>query len=64
MVVPEGRRRKLVGASVTLNGQPARVSGVQNQFANVTQLGTGLSCEFAWETVEHIINHRSGHFES
>lgn len=57
------KRLKLTAATVTLNGLPAKVSGVNKQFATVTQLKTGLSAEWSWEAVERIVN-RDGKFKS
>jgi hypothetical protein len=56
-------RRELCGARVTLNGEPAMISGASRDFANVTQLGTGLSCEWAWSTVARIVA-KGGEFKS
>jgi len=49
---------------VTLDGQPARVVGWQNDFATVrTDDPNGPSCEFAWSTVERVIA-AGGQFKS
>lgn len=58
------RRVELVNERVTLNDQPARISGIKNNFATVTQLGSGLGCEWAWGTVDHIVSNRDGKFKS
>lgn len=50
------QRMEFCMAKVTLNGVRARVSGIQNPFATVTQFGTGLSAEWSWEAVERIIS--------
>lgn len=47
----------------TLNGNPAVVSGYNLDFAKVTDLITGLSAEWAWPTVERILNN-GGNFKS
>ncbi|QFG12161.1 Hypothetical Protein OBI_RACECAR_33 [Arthrobacter phage Racecar] len=57
------KRRELVAAKVTLNGERAVIGGVRNAFATVTSLESGLSCEWAWETVERIVK-RDGKFKS
>lgn len=58
------RRLGLVNAKgVTLNGERAVIGGVRNSFATVTSLESGLSCEWAWETVERIVK-RDGKFKS
>lgn len=56
-------RQQLCEARVTLNGRPAYVSGTQRDFARVTDRGTGLSCEWAWETAALVIS-RGGKFKS
>lgn len=50
------RRRDLCAKRVTLNGQPAVISGAKLPFATVLTLDPcGLACEFAWSTVDRII---------
>ena len=58
------QRMALCREHVTLNGQPARVSGVALSFARVTQIGSGLSAEWSWATVEHVVRTKGGAFES
>lgn len=58
------RRRELVDTDITLDGEPALIGGILNDFAGVRLLRNGLGCEFAWETVEHIVTNRSGEFRS
>jgi hypothetical protein len=48
----------------TLNGKPAHVSGFANRFATVTDHTTGLSGEWSWETVEHVMNNRFAAFKA
>lgn len=48
----------------TLNGNPARVSGFGNRFATVTDCATGLSAEWSWETVDHVVSNRFGAFKA
>lgn len=49
------RRRELCQAQgITLDGEPARISGALHQFALVRRLDNGLGCEWAWETVDRI----------
>lgn len=57
------KRQAFCSAEVTLNGNRAKVSGIRNRFATVTDLVTHLSCEFAWETVERIVE-RDGKFKT
>lgn len=48
----------------TINGNPAKVSGYANRFATVTDSTTGLSAEWSWETVEHVVNSRFAAFRA
>lgn len=48
----------------TINGKPATVSGYRNRFATVTDKATGLSAEWTWEAVAHIMANRFGAFKS
>jgi hypothetical protein len=58
------RKRELVNSkNVTLNGRPATISGLLCDFAIVSQFPTGLQAEFAWQTVERIINN-GGNFRA
>lgn len=64
--ITEERLAKRLGftdAEVTLNGERAKISGVRNRFATVTQMRSRLSCEFSWEAVERIIAN-GGRFQS
>jgi hypothetical protein len=56
-------RLGLTEAKVTLNGLPAKVGGVNNRFATVTQLKSGLSAEWSWDAVERVIS-KGGDFKS
>ena len=62
--IPVEQRRELVETPVTLNGMNAVISGVTNDFATVTQLPNGLSADFAWWTVKHVIEHSKGAFNA
>ena len=61
--VPIERRRELLEHDITLNGVRATISGVKNDFATITQMPDGLRADFAWITVERIINTRNGEFK-
>ena len=50
--------------NVTLNGKRATISGYYNDFARVADRITGLSCEWSWETVAHIVRNCDGRFKS
>ena len=56
-------RHALVLAAVTLDGKRARVSGIRNDFATVTDSATGMAVEFAWPTVERVVRN-GGAFKS
>lgn len=62
--VPVEWRRVLIQHEVTLNGVRATIGGVTKDFATVTQMPNGLSADFAWKTVEHIIEDHNGEFHS
>jgi hypothetical protein len=60
--LPVDERRELLEHDVTLNGKRATIGGVMNDFAIVRQLPDGLSAEFAWWTIKHVINNSKGEF--
>lgn len=62
--MPLEQKIELCEAKVTLNGEPAKVSGYKNDFATITQIKSGLSAEWSWQTVEHIIKNKGGQFKS
>lgn len=49
---PTKGERQIVCAmrDLTINGNPAKVSGWNNQYAKVTDITTGLSAEWSWQT--------------
>lgn len=57
------KRLAFTDMDVTLNGKPAKLSGVHKPFATVTDLATGLSAEWSWEAVENVMR-KGGHFKS
>ena len=63
-IMPIERRRELAEEEVTLNGRRAKIHGVNNDFATVSQLPNGLSAEWAWATVEHVITNNNGAFNA
>jgi hypothetical protein len=56
-------RHSLVLASVTLDGKPARVTGIRNDYALVMALRGETSAEFAWSTVASVVT-QGGNFKS
>lgn len=58
------RKCELAEVHVTLNGHRAAITGAMNDFATVRDLGTGLSAEWSWETVERIVTQKGGAFRS
>lgn len=61
------QRRQLVqdnAGDIFLNGEPAVIAGVYNDFATVASLSSPLSVEFSWLTVEHIIDTKEGMFRA
>lgn len=61
---PVINRHALVLASVTLNGKPAQVTGIRNDYAMVRSLrGECAAVEVAWPTVESVVN-SGGNFKS
>ena len=55
-------RRRLVQATVTLDGNPASIMGTQNDSAIV--MSRYGSFEWAWPTVKRIVDERNGEFRS
>jgi hypothetical protein len=47
---------------VTLNGEPAAITGFRNDFAHIRQVKTGLGCEWSWPTVLHVVRTKGGAF--
>jgi hypothetical protein len=62
--IDDVQRQKLCETPVTLDGEPARISGWANPFAAVTRSdGRGGSVEFAWPTAARIVE-AGGAFQS
>lgn len=49
---------------ITLNGNPAQVSGTVKPFATVTDTTTGLSAQWSWHAVRHVLLSAEGAFKS
>lgn len=60
----EDEQRRVASARVTLNGEPALVSGVGKPFASVRDRETGLGAEWSWEGVKHVVEHNAGEFSA
>jgi hypothetical protein len=58
------QRRDICRQSVTLDGKPAVIGGVYDQFAQIGTLETLHSVEFSWQTVDRIIRTKGGAFYS
>jgi hypothetical protein len=54
----------MVAAPITLDGAPAILSGVRNNYATVTALPHGPSFEWSWSTVWTVVRDRGGAFRS
>ena len=55
---------KANSAGITMNGEPAQVSGTRMMFALVNVIGKPyMRAEYAWETVEHVLGH-GGNFKA
>lgn len=57
-------RRVLCEIEVTLDGRPAVIGGVRNQFATVATLDGTRSHQWSWESVRRVIRNKGGRFES
>ena len=65
MTTEEKRTLAVIADGVaTLNGERAVVSGTRHEFATVTQVKTGLSAEWSWPSVAHVLAHKNGAFQS
>ena len=63
--MPIERRRELAEAEhITLNGVKAVISGINDDYATVSQLPYGVVTYFAWPTVERIVTHHNGDFHA
>lgn len=63
-MIGQARRRALCAQAVTLNGEPAVISGALHRFATVTSLASGLSAEWSWAAVQRVIAEERGAFQS
>jgi hypothetical protein len=61
--ISEDERRKLSHAMVTLNGNPAYITGVKNDFAKVVDMTTNLEAEWSWPAVKRVVEN-GGKFKS
>lgn len=59
----EQKQALIQGAKkITLNGEPAVISGAKNRFATVRSTKSGASVDFSWDTASRILTHREGAF--
>lgn len=56
-------REELAQSKVTLNGNPAVISGILNDFATITNPKTGEHYEWSWNAVDRIVS-KGGNFKS
>lgn len=49
---------------ITLNGEPAFISGYKHRFPLVIQKKTGLGCEFSWDAIRRVCEEKGGAFTS
>ena len=57
-------REEICAATVTLNGEPAKVVGLRREFPKVVQIESGLGAEWSWQAAEHVITEKGGRFYS
>jgi len=63
----EARYLLFSGKEVTLDGEPAKIIGFHNRFATVATLGHDgpyREAQFAWPTVQRIVETQGGQFKS
>jgi len=60
----EDEKREYVAKHCTLNGNPAKISGVKSEFAAITELDTLISFQYSWYTVKRIMDNKQGKFKS
>jgi hypothetical protein len=52
----EVRQALCARRDLTINSNPARISGARNDFATVTDMTTRMSCEWAWGSAFLVAN--------
>ena len=62
--VPVEERRALAEREVTLNGERATISGINNDYATITIMPHGFSANFAWIFVKRVIERHGGRFNA
>lgn len=55
MIVTLERKQQLCNEEVFLDGKPAKIVGWKNDFAKVVDQQTGVGYEWAWSTVDRIV---------
>jgi len=62
MSISREERQELCSRRVTVNGAPAKISGVTRKWASVTVLPDGASYEWTWAVVARIVREAGGRF--
>jgi hypothetical protein len=57
-------RERLASVPITLNGEPAFITGRHLRFPRVVQRATRLGCEFSWQAIANVIDVKEGRFQS
>lgn len=57
------QRRDLVAVPVTLDGEPAVITGAQNEFATIATLRGGRAAPWSWPAAERVVQ-AGGHFRT
>lgn len=60
--VPVGEQRAICKMAVTLNGEPAVVSGVLLAHGKVTNPVTGEHAEWSWDIIKNTVQQNRGRF--
>ena len=64
MMNKDERYELVMKEGITLDGKRAGIRGCNNPYATVCQIPTGLSYEYAWETVKYVVENKNGAFKS
>lgn len=61
-LTPAARSRLCLTQNVTLNGEPASITGWADDVATVFQIGSTLGTTFSWARVARIVTNNGGRF--